>query len=167
MWWSDRRGFLAAFGGGLLLSACGFRPLHGGGPSSLEGRVQVKGVEGRAGRELVRELRRRLGQSGGDSDLALEVEVSTSTRAVVFGEGAEVLRYVLKVTADYELRRAATGEVLAANLIEVSTSVNTTESPFAAFASERDRTSIAASEAAARILRDIHLQLALEGEESA
>lgn len=161
MWWSDRRGFFCLAAGGLL-AGCGFRPLHGNGESPLEGRVRVEGSGGRAGRELLRALRRRLGWSNVESEFTLEVKVGTSTRAVVFGEQAEVLRYVLKVAADYELRRDDTGEIIASNVIEVTTSVNTTQSPYAAFASERDRTSIAASEAAERILRDILLTLALE-----
>lgn len=167
MSWSDRRAVLG-LAAGCLLASCGFRPLHGGGAPSLEGRVRVDDIPGRAGRQLARTLRQRLGEPGGTPEFALGVEVGTSTRAVVFGEQSEVLRYVLKVEAEYELRRSSTGEVVASNSIEVSTSVNTTESPYAAFASERDRTIIAATEAAERILRDIHLRLALlDGEEAA
>ncbi len=158
----DRRNALLAMLA-LAVPGCGFAPIHGrtARQPDLHGRVQVLSAPGRAGFFLVTGLRRRLGKPTNDPEYVLSVDISTSSRVVVIGARDESLRFEIRLVADYELKERASERVAAANDIEVLTSVDTTESAYAAYAAEKDRIEAAADEAVDRILRDIYLQLAL------
>ncbi len=160
----DRRAALAAVAG-MAVAGCEFRPIHRGNRDRVElaGRVRVEEARGRAGFYLVRALRRRLGTPKPGPEFSLTVDVRTSSKDVVISTTTGIRRYVLLLTADYSLKNADSLESIAQNSIEVATSVNTTESPFATYASERAHVRTAAVDAADRILRDIYLRLALRG----
>ena len=162
MSWRDRRRFLAT-AAAFAAAGCGFRPVHGDDPAAtrLAGRVRVDGVPGRTGHYLTNRLRRRLGPPGEDADLALGIELRIEKRSVVLGAQDEILRYDIVLTADYELRRRGSPDLLVANSIEVVSSVDATASAYAAYTAERSRVRMAAGEAADRILRDLDLRLAL------
>ncbi len=159
----DRRAILLA-GLGLALSGCGFAPLHGSRARKpdLAGRVRVLDAPGRAGYFLVSGLRRRLGKPGGSAEFELSVDISTSSRVVVIGARDESLRFEIRLVAQYVLKERESDRVAAENDIEVLTSVDATESAYAAYVAETNRVQAAAEEAVDRILRDIYLQLALE-----
>lgn len=144
-----------------LLAGCGFRPLVSADADALTNRVHVEPVAGRAGYYLVSTLEQRIGTPGPDAEWVLSVDVETETRVVVIGPREEILRYVVLLVADYKLRRAGTAEPIIEDSVEVATSVDATESPYAAFVAERDRIRAAAIEAAQRIVRDMYVQLEL------
>ena len=158
----DRRAALLTILG-LTASGCGFAPIHGrmAREADLEGRVRVLSVPGRAGHFLVSGLRRRLGDPAQDHDYVLSTEVSTSSRVVVIGARDQSLRFEIKLVANYVLKERNSDQVAAANDIEVLTSVDATESAYAAYAAEKNRVQAAAEEAVDRILLDIYLHLAL------
>lgn len=158
--------------GALILSAtlagCGFRPIHRESSVAevLRGQVRVESHEGRAGFYLVRTLQQRLGLPEHPATWSLEVRVNTRSRNVVIGLQDEVVRYNIDMLVDYTLQRIETREIQAADRIQVTTAVNTTGSPFAAYVAERERIRIAAVDSADRVLRDIHLKLALAEDQS-
>ena len=156
-----RRALLAILA--VAVPGCGFAPIHGrmARQPDLDGRVRVLSAPGRAGYFLVNGLRRRLGEPEEDPEYVLSVDISTSSRVVVIGERDESLRFEIRLVANYELKERETHRVAAANDIEVLTSVDTTESAYAAYAAEKNRVQAAAEEAVDRILRDIYLHLAL------
>lgn len=159
----DRRAFLSTVLA-LTVSGCGFAPIHGNvAPGhDLQGRVRVQSAPGRAGYFLVSGLRRRLGNPAEDYDYELSVDTMTTSRVVVIGARDERLRFEIRLVANYVLKERKDGSITAANDIEVLTSVDATESAYAAYAAEKNRIQDAAEAAVGRVLRDIYLHLALE-----
>ena len=158
----DRRTSILVFLS-LAVAGCGFAPVHGrmARTPDLEGRVRVLPAPGRAGYFLISGLRNRLGAPNEDPEFLLSVDISTSSRVVVIGARDQSLRFEIKLVADYVLREAKSDRVAATNDVEVLTSVDATESAYAAYAAEKNRIQAAAEEAVDRILRDIYLHLAL------
>ena len=158
----DRRASLLAMLS-LAVAGCGFAPVHGNMARmpDLGGRVRVLPAPGRAGYFLISGLRNRLGEPNQDPEFVLSVDISTSSRVVVIGARDQSLRFEIKLIADYVLRETESDRVAAANDIEVLTSVDATESAYAAYAAEKNRIQAAAEEAVDRIMRDIYLHLSL------
>ena len=155
-------GFLSGLAG-LALAGCGFAPLHGGSgtPADQVGRIRILPVPGRAGHFLTSVLLRRLGDPAEDYQFVLSTTISSSSRVVVIGDQEEQLRFQIRLTATYELKERDSSRVVAENDIEVLTSVDATESAYAAHVAEGNRVQSAAEQAAERILVDIYLHLAL------
>ena len=158
----DRRAALLAILG-LAVPGCGFAPIHGrmAKDPDLEGRVRVLSAPGRAGHFLISGLRQRLGEPTADHEYVLSVEIATTSRVVVIGSRDQSLRFEIKLIANYVMKERESDRVAAANDIEVLTSVDATQSAYAAYAAEKNRIQAAAEEAVHRILRDIYLHLAL------
>lgn len=160
MWSYDRRrvtALLLATG----LTGCGYQPVYrsGGQARALMGKVHVPDIRGRAGHYLVRTLRRRLGPPDPAAEMTLEVDLNLGARDIVVGPRNEILRYEIWLRAKYLLSRRTQSEPVAQGVVEVVTSVDATESPYAAYAAERNRTRAAATEAGKRIIRAVYTQL--------
>jgi len=165
MWSLDRREALrlfliAAMGS---LAGCGFRPMRDESGIALARRVRVSPISGRTGYYIEQALRSYLGEPGPNADHWLEVDVEVSKRDIVLGPLDEILRYEVLLVASYRLGRDGEEIPIMSGESQAITSVDATQSPYAAYVAERDRTRVAAAEAARLMLREIEIQRLREG----
>lgn len=104
MWSPDRlsrRALLrgaALLGGGALVSACGFRPMHGEGSTAdaLNRQIRFSVPPGRLGHALRESLERRFGRAGVSAPWRLEATLDLEEEGLAITQDASITRYVLR-----------------------------------------------------------------------
>src|SRR3990170_4951749 len=103
----------------LIVSACGFRPLYGGGEGAGAVRtelaaIRIRPIADRTGQLLYNELRDRLNPGGQPADprYVLTVELQGASEAVALRGDETPTRTNLTLTASYTLTDAATDAVV-------------------------------------------------------
>jgi LPS-assembly lipoprotein len=150
----------------LLLAACGFQPLYGDGngdgsgarPGEELARVQILPLPERTGQILHNELRNEINPAG--QPLAptykLAVRLLGVAKDTGIREDATATRTVLRVKAEFSLRRADTRQVLFTGQSFAIVGYNRVESQFATYTAEND----ARARAMRQLAQDISAQLA-------
>jgi LPS-assembly lipoprotein len=148
----------------LLLAACGFQPLHGDGdgsgarPGDELAKVQILPLPERTGQILHNELRNEINPAGQPSAPAYELAVRLKETARDTGvrKDETATRAVLRMEANFALRRAGTRQVLFAGQSLSIVGYNLVESQFATYTAEND----ARARAMHQLAQDISAQLA-------
>lgn len=141
----------------LALSACGFRPLYGGGTDSGAGRLlgNVRIIAGRG--ELPFRLREALIENlrpaPSGAPLTLTVEGKVTRDGLLIEDDDEITRYNLTLDVEYTLRRAGNPATLYTNQARTIAAFNATASQFATLISEREVQARAAEDVADKITR--------------
>ena len=127
----------------LLLSACGLRPLYGGGSSGVVAQslqsVQVGPIEGRAGWLVRTALEDRLGSGsiGGSPRYRLEVELDDQITGFGIRRDDSVTRERRTLRARYRLVDAALGTVLLDATAGSDAGIDVVSSEYATVAAEQ------------------------------
>lgn len=127
-----------------ILGGCGFQPLYGqrdrGSVAAELAAVKIKLIENRIGQQLHNFLLDRLNPRGEPAtaiyDLIIALKESKEDLAI--RKDATATRANLTLRAEYELQRAATGEILVEGSIRSVTSYNIVDSDFATLSAESD-----------------------------
>ncbi len=127
-----------------ILGGCGFQPLYGqrdrGSVAAELAAVKISLIENRIGQQLHNFLLDRLNPKGKPAtaiyDLTIELEESKEDLGI--RKDATATRANLTLRAEYELRRAATEEILVEGSIRSVTSYNIVDSDFANLSAESD-----------------------------
>ena len=146
-----------------ILGGCGFQPLYGqrdrGSVAAELAAIKIKLIENRVGQQLHNFLLDRLNPKGKPAtaiyDLIIDLEESKEDLAIRKDETAT--RANLTLRAEYELQRAATGEILVKGFSRSVTSFNIVESDFATLSAESD----ARKRALREISEDIKIRLGI------
>lgn len=146
-----------------ILGGCGFQPLYGqrdrGSVTAELAAIKIKLIEDRVGQQLHNFLLDRLNPRGKPAtaiyDLIIELKESKENLAIRKDETAT--RANLTLRAEYELRRAATGEILVEGFIRSVTSYDLVDSDFATLSAEAD----ARKRAVREISEDIKIRLGI------
>lgn len=120
------------------LAACNFQPVYGPGGSGqiIRDRISVAAPETRLEFELVARLEDRLGIGGGTYTLDYNLVTAEPNQAI---DGAENIdRINIAGTLGYEVRLAATGQLVADGSVNTFIAYATTASPVATAAARRD-----------------------------
>ncbi|MEO0502789.1 MAG: LPS assembly lipoprotein LptE [Pseudomonadota bacterium] len=123
----------------LSLAACGFTPVYGpgGAGSELQNRVLVDPPVDREGFLLVRQLEDRLGRTG-DAAYRLSVNLTLAQENRAIDPDGDIRRFHLIGTATYELRDAATGDIVRADAVDDFVGYSATGTTVATLAARRD-----------------------------
>jgi LPS-assembly lipoprotein len=126
----------------LGLSACGLRPLYGGGSSGEVAatfrQVSVATIPGRDGWLLYNKLKERLSQSGEEQPAyRLEVEIDDDIIGLGIRSDRAVTRERRSLRARYRLVRAATGEVVLDATAGSDAGIDVVSSEYATVAAEQ------------------------------
>lgn len=125
----------------LALGACGFQPVYapGGSGAALDGKVAVSAPDDVDSFLLVQSLERKLGRSAtSGSDYALDVQVSTVTRAAAITTSNETNRYTIDGRANYALKSNSTGQILTSGTVTEFVGYSAAGSTVSTLADERD-----------------------------
>ena len=129
----------------LLVSACGFHPLYGGGEGAGAVRaelaaIRIRLIADRTGQLLYDELRDRLNPGGQPADprYVLAVELQGASEAVALRGDETPTRTNLTLTASYTLTDAATDAVVTRGRSRSTISYDILRSEFATLASASD-----------------------------
>lgn len=173
MWWSERTGaggrrasaVASAVVLGLLVAACGFRPLHGPAPSrklapeKQLAQVRIEPLENRVGQQLHNLLRDRLNPAGVPEkpkyDLFLSLVSVTERTGIQIDETATRANLILQAT--YHLLDNKTEEVLVQGNAKSFNSYNILSAFYATTISEQD----ALERGLREIADDVSLRLAI------
>ena len=123
----------------LALAACGFTPVYGpgGAGSALQNRVLVDPPVDREGFLLVRHLEDRLGRPG-DAAFRLAVNLTVAQEDRAIDPDGDIRRFHLIGVAKYELRDAASGEIVKADSVDDFVGYSATGTTVATLAAQRD-----------------------------
>ena len=150
-----KTGFLIAT---LILAACGFQPLYGGGQGVMDGAVmadmaavRIAPISDRVGQIVRNDLLDRLNPFGqpASPQYSLFVALEEAKEGLAIQIDDTVTRFNLTLTANYSLNEAATGVVLASGSVRATAAYNVLRSDFANVIAERD-----AQRRAARVVSD-------------
>lgn len=145
------------------LGACGFRPLlredNGAGVRSQLAAVRVTGTGGRLGQQLRIALEDNLDPTSiGPSPLYdLAIRLRTSNQALAIQLDSTTTRYNLTLSAGFDLKQRADGEILYRSAVQRVASYNVRRAPFSTLTARQD----AERRAAQEIADDIRTLLAL------
>lgn len=141
MWWSR---IIAAVVAASLLAACGFQPLYGGGkrgPAATElASIRIEPIADRSGQILRNHLLDRLNPYGRPSNPAyiLRINLSDSLSGVAVRKSEFPTRTSLRISANYYLTRADTGQSVFSASSAIEGGYNILNSEFATLAAEQD-----------------------------
>lgn len=132
MWSYERRGFLAALGGAVLVAGCGFAPDYAsGGPGrALRNAVLADEPTGRDAYDLVASLEDRLGRPTAPR-YALAYTITVTDTGTGFTADAVTTRQRLEGRLGYVLTDIATGAELATGEVRNFTGYSTTSTQLA------------------------------------
>ena len=121
------------------LGGCGFTPVYapGGTGAALRGRVLVDAPEALDSYLLVQTLEDRLGRSS-QPLYRLSVNLVLGEQGQALTQAGDITRYSVVGLADYTLRVAGSGDVIASGRVENFTGYSATGSTAETLASERD-----------------------------
>lgn len=125
----------------LAIAACGFQPVYapGGAGSNLYGKVAVSAPNTVDSYLLVQNLEQRLGRSAtSGSDYNLDVQVSAVVRGAAITPTNETTRYTINGRADYSLKSAETGQIVASGTVTDFVAYSAAGSTVSTLADERD-----------------------------
>ena len=123
----------------LALAACGFTPVYGpgGAGSELQNRVLVDPPVDREGFLLVRQIEERLGRTD-DAAYRLSGKLTLVQENRAIDPDGDIRRFHLIGTATYELREAATGDIVRADTVDDFVGYSATGTTVATLAARRD-----------------------------
>ncbi|MCB1388358.1 MAG: hypothetical protein KDK12_04295 [Rhodobacteraceae bacterium] len=126
MWWSDRRGFLAAVGA-VALAGCGFRPVYGPGGTgrALRNAVRADDPVSRADFQFLHALEDLLGRPTAPR-FALDYRIETHERGGGVVQNFGATRVQLFGTLHFTLTDIGTGATLAEGEVAGNTVYSTT-----------------------------------------
>lgn len=136
--WLFNRLYLIAFSV-VLLTACGFTPVHapGGSAAGLQGRIVVAEPDDPNSYILVQELEQRLGQPSAPAyDLSFSLIVEDEGQAVT--ETGEITRYSITGLAAYALTPLGSEDPVLSGEVDTFTGYSATGSTVETLAAERD-----------------------------
>ncbi len=133
---------LAILGAALLLSACGLRPLYGGGASGQVATtltsVNVTPIPGQLGWLMFNKLKDRLGtENATGARYRLDVELDDDIIGLGIRGDRAVTRERRTVRARYKLIEAATGQVVLDATAGSDAGIDVVSSPYATVAAEQ------------------------------
>lgn len=137
----------------LVLTACGFEPLYGGGDGTVVRedltQVEILPIDDRSGQILRNELKNMMHPRGGAAErpYQLEVKVTQNKQDLLVSKSGFSTRANMVASTAYTLREVATGRVLLNDSAILTASYNVSSSDFATLSAERD--------ARDRVLRDL------------
>jgi LPS-assembly lipoprotein len=125
----------------LSLSACGLRPMYGGGGSgavamSLRS-VQVQAIPGKAGWLMHKALVQRLGENGGDTRYRLEVELDDNITGFGIRGDSAATRERRTLRARYRLVDTSNGAVVLDATAGSDSGIDVVSSQYATIAAEQ------------------------------
>ncbi|HFB55241.1 MAG TPA: hypothetical protein ENJ46_04890 [Hellea balneolensis] len=155
------RHLACGLGSALMLSACGFEPMHAtnalNGASAVKGGVvfrEISVVTSKNDKEdflLKQALRDRLGDNS-NTRYTLRVVPTTSRRNLGIGADDVASRYDLIMTARFELLDAKTGDVLMKDKIRAISTFGAPRDPYGTASAQNNADRQVAAEAADRII---------------
>ena len=135
----------ALVGAGLLLGACGFKPMYGASAeraatTAYLRAVQIDHIEERVGQMMRTALKRRFHPTRSNTayQYSLEVDVSESVSVLAVEKDASTTRANLQLTTQYRLVRLADHLTLHSGSIRGVSSYNLLTSNFATEAAKKD-----------------------------
>jgi LPS-assembly lipoprotein len=148
---------VAVLTAGLLLGACGFKPLYGSTantPSAVEAlaHVDIQPIADREGQMMRTALQRRLnGAAKGAAQYKLTVTLKENIAKLAIQRNAFATRANLRLAAQYRLTRLSDGQTLNDGGLRSVSSYNIMSSDFATYAAQNDARSRAIEDLADRI----------------
>ena len=150
------------------LGACNFRPLYlaqGADTTAVRSElaaIEIRGLDGRLGYLLRNALLDELNPATADVPPRYVLDVRLTSRARSFGIQLDntITRYNLALTASFQLREKAAGEVLVASTVRRVASYNVSREPYADLIAAQDAERRAAQEVAVDIRTLLAVQLA-------
>ncbi len=135
---SNRRRFLLGLSA-LPLAGCGFEPVYGtnGSAEKLRGQISLQDPRDRNSFELVNALEQRIGHTANGA-YALTYKISTNRRSLAITDQAEITRYNLIGSVQYELKNLQTRKVVHKSTVQNFTSYSATANTISTLAAERD-----------------------------
>jgi LPS-assembly lipoprotein len=123
---------LVGLGAASLLSACGFRPVHGDGAGgdAIDGIVAINTPDGRNGFALREALERRLGRAASGAPWTLDVTLTLTQSGLAIAEDSAITRYVLRGVSDWALK-GADGEIALKGQVQSMSAYSATGSLYA------------------------------------
>lgn len=122
----------------LLLSACGFQPVHGRRAAAPElEQVEVAPIPGRTGQLLRISLEDRL-RAGGAAAWRLEASIAVTPQAVGIEADREITRYNLHLVSSFRLLRTGDGKEVLSGTVRRIASYNVSDSDFSTHIASRD-----------------------------
>jgi len=150
---------------GMCVTACGFRPVHGGAEggesAAATASVRVAPIPARTGQLVHRELTRRLrsDRPGSGSAYRLQVELDERLAETGFRADETATRRNITISASYELVDARNGRTVLRGRARSTNSANVLDQPYATDVAERDARQRGADDLAKKIFRDIASKL--------
>ena len=129
---------------GLLLGACGFKPLYGttaNTPSTVEAlaHVEIQPIANREGQLMRTALQRRLnGKAKGAAQYKLLVTLKENIATLAVQRNAFATRANLRLSARYHLTRISDGQKLNEGSLRSVSSYNILSSDFATYTAQND-----------------------------
>jgi LPS-assembly lipoprotein len=150
------------------LGACNFRPLYlaqGADATAVHSElaaIEIRGLDGRLGYLLRNALLDELNPATADVPprYILDVDLSSSARALGIQLDSTITRYNLALTARFQLREKAADEVLVASTVRRVASYNVSREPYADLVAAQDAERRAAQEVAVDIRTLLAVQFA-------
>jgi LPS-assembly lipoprotein len=149
---------LAVVSLGLLLSACGFRPLYatgpgGAGPANALAAIYVEPIPERVGYELRNQLLDRLGGMGRANGAAYRLKISLreNSEGVAIRPNASITRYNYTLLAHYDLFPTGGGTAVKSGDVSALAAYNVASSPYATVVAAQDAGDRAAGDIAERV----------------
>jgi LPS-assembly lipoprotein len=143
---------------GLMLSACGFRPLYasgpdGTGPGDAMAAIFVESIPERVGYQLRNHLLDRFGATGRSEGAAYRLKVTLREQrlGVAIRPNASITRYNYTLEARYDLFRTGGTEAVKSGNVSALAAYNVATSPYATVIAEQDASDRAAGDIAERL----------------
>ncbi|MDJ0950053.1 MAG: LPS assembly lipoprotein LptE [Alphaproteobacteria bacterium] len=149
---------------GLMLTACGYRPLYAPqDPAAAPdmSTVKVRLIEDRSGQALRNLLLDRMNPNGepANPEYELEVELTEDRRNLGLRKDETATRADLTVQANYELRKVGQADIVLVGRSRSVSSFNIVQSQFATLAAETDARKRALRELSDQIVLRVALHL--------
>lgn len=128
----------------MMLQACGFQPLYGGGEAGVTrsqlATIRIAPIRERAGQQLHNALRDRLNPLGQPTEpiYVLDVQLDERTNKLGFRKDQTATRAELILNATFEITDKRTGERVLRDRHTVTNSYNILDSEFATIAARAD-----------------------------
>lgn len=123
----ERRGYIFAFSAALLLSACGFEPVHGpgGAGTALQNKIFVAAPDNRNEFDFVAQIEKRLGRTS-SAPFTLTYRITTSEKGVGVTPSQETTRYNVFGQVEFEVTQTGTDNVLYSGSVDNFTAYSAT-----------------------------------------
>ncbi len=123
----------------LPIAACGFQPVYrqGSAATALAGNIIVDLIDSREGFELLERLETHLGSARPSAEYGLAIDLEITEESLSIGTTGVVSRQNVLGAANISVRSMATGDVLFAERVEITTAYSVTSATAATAAAKR------------------------------